>query len=80
MQLDLQDQTKAFSAMWTSVTGEPYLSYTIHYINNDCELEKKCLQTLHFPSDHTGPNIAEALKETIFMIGFRCRKPSVYHY
>ncbi|XP_065899760.1 E3 SUMO-protein ligase ZBED1-like [Dysidea avara] len=68
LQLDLQEQAKAFSAtadMWTSVTGEPYLSYTIHYINDEWELKTKCLHTLYFPADHTGQNIADALKDTL---------------
>ena len=40
LKLDLQEQAKAFSDtadMWTSVTGDPYLSYTIHYINDEWE-------------------------------------------
>ena len=60
MKLDLQEQAKAFSAtadMCTSVTGDPYLSYTIHYINDEWKLKTKCLKTLYFPTDHTGQNI-----------------------
>ena len=56
LKLDLQEQAKAFSAtvdMWTSVTGDLYLSYTTYCINVEWELKTKCLQTLYFPTDHT---------------------------
>ena len=36
----------ATTDMWSSITGEPYLSYTVHYISREWQLETKCLQTL----------------------------------
>ena len=35
----------ATTDMWSSITGEPYLSYTVHYISPEWKLETKCLQT-----------------------------------
>ena len=40
----------------------PYISYTIHYINDEGQLCNKCLQTHYLPEDHTGANLAEAMK------------------
>ena len=51
--------------MWSSQTTEPYMSYTVHFVTDDCELKSRSLQTLYLPQDHTGENIAEALKETL---------------
>jgi len=55
----------ATTDMWSSITSEPYLSYTVHYISHEWKLEIKCLQTLHFPVDHTAKNIAETLQDTL---------------
>lgn len=52
------------SDMWSSRTCEPYMSVTVHYIQ-DWEMKTACLQTSYFPQDHTGVNIAEALQEAI---------------
>lgn len=48
------------SDMWSSRTCGPYMSVTVHYIQ-DWEMKTACLQTSYFPQDHTGENIAEAL-------------------
>ena len=61
-------EVEFFSAttdMWSSITGKPYLSYTVHYISPNWKLETKCLQTLYFPADHTAENIAETLQDTL---------------
>ncbi|XP_013880075.1 zinc finger BED domain-containing protein 1 [Austrofundulus limnaeus] len=50
--------------MWSSRTCEPYLSVTIHFIE-DWELKSACLQTSYFPQDHTGEHIAEALQDVL---------------
>jgi tRNA (cytidine32/guanosine34-2'-O)-methyltransferase len=36
----------ATSDMWSSNTMEPYMSYTVHYIDPDWKLQSRCLQTL----------------------------------
>ena len=51
--------------MWSSITGEPYLSYTVHYTSPKWKLETKCLQILYFPAVHTAENIAETLQDTL---------------
>ena len=51
--------------MWSSITGEPYLLYTVHCISHEWQLETKCLQTLYFPDDHNAVNIAETLQDTL---------------
>lgn len=49
--------------LWSSRTMEPYLSMTVHFIDDDFELKSRCLQTSYFPQDHTGENIVSSLKE-----------------
>ena len=48
--------------MWSSVGMAPYISYTIHHINDEWQLCNKCLQTQYLPEDHRGANLAEAMK------------------
>ena len=55
----------ATTDMWSSINGEPYMSYTIHYITEDFGLHSTALGTFYFPEDHTGENIADAIKETL---------------
>lgn len=49
--------------LWSSTTAEPYQSLTVHYIDEDLNLEARCLQVSYFPDDHTGENIATGLRE-----------------
>ncbi|KAK6181734.1 hypothetical protein SNE40_009530 [Patella caerulea] len=51
--------------LWSSKNMEPYMSFTVHFIDSNWTLKSKCLQTVYFPQDHTGENIAEGLKETL---------------
>lgn len=46
-------------------TTEPYLSLTVHFIDDDFELKSRCLQTPYFPQDHKGGNIASGLREAL---------------
>ena len=52
----------ATTDMWSSYTAELYLSYTVHFVGEDWS---RCLQTFYLPEDHTGENIAAALRETL---------------
>lgn len=52
------------SDMWSSVTGEPYLSLTVHYIDN-WALKTHCLRTVFMPESHTGDNICNLLKDVL---------------
>ncbi|XP_073730753.1 E3 SUMO-protein ligase ZBED1 [Misgurnus anguillicaudatus] len=49
--------------MWLSRTAEPYQSLTVHFIDEDFNLRARCLQTIYFPDNHTGENIAAGLRE-----------------
>ena len=40
---------------------KPNLSYTVHFIRN-WKLRSRCLQTSFMPEDHTGENLAEAMR------------------
>lgn len=50
--------------IWSSRTCEPYLSLTVHYIDN-WELKSKCLLTSFLPEDHTGEIIAQGLQDAL---------------
>ena len=61
-------QVKHFAAttdMWSSETGQPFLSYTVHFIDNEWKLRTYCLQALYLPVDHKASNIADALLATL---------------
>lgn len=51
--------------LWSSHRMEPYISLTLHYIDEDFTMKTECLQTAFFPSDHTGVNIADGLKQAL---------------
>ena len=57
--------TEFFSSTTASNTSDPYLGFTVHYINETWEIQSKCLQTLYFPESHTGENLSEGLCETL---------------
>ncbi|KAJ4944320.1 hypothetical protein JOQ06_012864, partial [Pogonophryne albipinna] len=44
---------------------QPYMSLTVHFINNDWILRSVCFQTAYFPEDHTGEIIAQGLKDAL---------------
>ena len=54
----------ATTDLWSSEGMKPYLSYTIHYIDN-WEMKSRCLQTMFMPQDHTGENLADAMRSTL---------------
>jgi len=51
--------------LWSSTGLKPYISYTIHYIDVQWNLQSKCLQTHFLPEDHTGEILAESLTTTM---------------
>ncbi len=53
------------SDIWSSRTSEPYLSLTIHFVDEDWNLQSKCLQTAYCPEDHTGEVIAQGMIEAL---------------
>ena len=54
-----------FSATTDLWSSEVMLSLTIHYVNQLLEMKNLCLRNVFLPCDHTGDNIAEALKEGV---------------
>lgn len=58
------------SDLWSSRTSEPYLSLTIHYIDN-WKLCSATLQATYFPDDHTGELIAQGLRDALESWGLR---------
>jgi hypothetical protein len=49
----------ATTDLWTSECwgGQPNISFTIHYLTPDWQLESNCLETQFFPEDHSAHNI-----------------------
>lgn len=62
--------------MWSSRTSEPYLSLTVHFINDDFEMKSRCLQTSYFPDDHTGENLSQGLRDALASWGL-CEEQQV---
>jgi len=48
--------------MWTSRSGDGYVSMTIHFIDSQLVMHHRNLVTRNFPGRHTAVNIAEILK------------------
>ena len=57
----------ATTDIWTSSGGggEPYLSFTIHFVSEQWKLESICLETVLFPDDHTADNITEMMENIL---------------
>ena len=51
--------------LWSSCTSEPYLSFTVHYIDTNWDLQTHCLQAHYMPEDHTGVQLQDALTVTL---------------
>lgn len=48
---------------WSSIAGDPYLSLTIHYIDNNWQLVTKCLSTMYVPQSHTAETLFDFVIE-----------------
>lgn len=55
----------ATSDLWSSRTMDPYLSLTLHYIDDEWKLRNRCLETAYFPADHTSEMIAQGLRDML---------------
>ncbi len=64
-ELSLIKNSAATTDMWSSETGQPFLPYTVHSIDNEWKLRTYCLQALYLPVDYTASNIAHALLSTL---------------
>ncbi|KAI2649132.1 E3 SUMO-protein ligase ZBED1 [Labeo rohita] len=53
--------------LWTSHGGggEPFMSFTVHYLSTDWKLKTHCLETLYFPEDHTAEHITEMIENML---------------
>ena len=49
----------------SSASMEPYLSFSIHFIDHSWNLKSFCLQSQFMPEDHTGVNISESITEIV---------------
>ena len=50
---------------WTSITGDPYLSLTAHYITNGWMLKTKCLAAMYAPESYTADYLANFIRERL---------------
>lgn len=51
--------------LWSSRTMEPYMSLTVHYIDDKWQLLTRVFETAYFPNDHTGDMIAQGLRQML---------------
>ena len=51
--------------LWTSGSSDPYITFTVHYVNSTWQLRSYCLGTTYLAEDHTGENIKESLLEIL---------------
>lgn len=51
--------------LWSGRPTEPYISLTVHFIDQDFKMRSRCLQTAYFPSEHSGENKALGLREAL---------------
>ena len=61
-QLEKQSYLSLTTDMWTSRSGDGYISLTAHYITADFEMKHNNLTTCHLPGTHDHTNIAAALR------------------
>lgn len=55
----------ATTDLWSSRVMQPYLSLTLHFINDDWTLRSVCLQKAYFHDEHKGEIIAQGLKDAL---------------
>ena len=53
----------ATTDLWTSRAAHPYLSYTIHFMNDNWELQSFFLKTVPLFDYHTGDNIVASIND-----------------
>ena len=51
--------------LWTSGSSDPYISFTVHYIDTAWQLQSHCLVTTYLAENQTGENIKDSLLETL---------------
>ena len=51
--------------LWTSGSCDPYITFTIHLIDEEWNLVSFCLETVPLYEDHTGQNIGDAVLDIL---------------
>ena len=51
--------------LWTSNSNNPFMSFTVHFIDSNWDFQSLCLDTVSLFEDHTGQNIADAFEEVL---------------
>ncbi|XDV21825.1 hypothetical protein PO909_026845 [Leuciscus waleckii] len=62
---------------WTSRATESYITFTVHFINEDWEIKSYVLQTRAMHETHTGTHIADVLKAAVGEWNLDAKKPVV---
>ena len=55
----------ATTDMWSSIGMIPYMSFTLHFINEEWQLKSFVLSTSFLPKNRTAEVFAEALEEVM---------------
>ena len=50
---------------WSSVTSDPFLSLTVHFLTPSYQLRSYCLRTIYLPESHTGENIVAMIRSIL---------------
>ena len=51
--------------LWTSCARYPFMSFTMHFIDDNWQLKTFCLDTVPILDDHTGQNLADAIQDIL---------------
>ena len=63
--LGTMEYYSATADMWSSHGMTPYMGYTVHYIDEEWNLQTRTLGTKYVPENHTGDVIASAMTNTL---------------
>ena len=61
--------------LWTSGSSDPYITFTMHYIDSTWQLRSYCLGAMYLAENHIGENIKVA--HSSLGEGYQKRKPGV---
>ena len=61
----------ATTILYTLAAGDPYITFTCHFIDHHWEMKSYCLQTHYLLQDHIATNIKEVLTETLELWNWR---------
>jgi hypothetical protein len=51
--------------MWTSNQNKGYMCVTVHWVDDDWEIQKRIINFLHVPSRHSGENMSLILSSCL---------------